>query len=433
MRFYDIIEKKKRGEKLTYGEIMYCVNQYTAGDIPDYQMSAFLMAVYFRGMAECEVIAFTEAIERSGEVLDLSAFGDKTVDKHSTGGVGDKTTLIVAPIAAAMGATVAKMSGRGLGHTGGTVDKLEAIKGYRTSLTPEEFERQVKEIGISVISQSGNLAPADKKIYSLRDVTATVDCIPLIASSIMGKKLATSTRSLVLDVKCGDGAFMKTPEEAENLAEIMVKIGESRGRKTAAVITDMSEPLGRAVGNAIEVREALDVLGGEGPSDLKEISLELAAIMCSLALGLNIDEARDRAKKTLENGNALRKFNEWIRAQGGNTELLMKDNFGFGAKYKTEIYANKSGFISECFAEKIGLSAMAAGAGRAKKDDGIDADAGIYLYKKRGDAVTEGEALASIFSSDEKKLQEGKKILESAYKIGETQPSPRPLIIKTLI
>ena len=432
MRFYDLIEKKKRGEELSDEELIYCVNQYTAGGIPDYQMAAFLMAVCFKGMTEGEVITFTEAIEKSGEVLDLSAFGDKTVDKHSTGGVGDKTTLIVAPIAAAMGATVAKMSGRGLGHTGGTVDKLESVTGYRTDLSPKEFEEQVKDIGISVISQSGNLAPADKKIYALRDVTATVNSIPLIASSIMGKKLATSTRSLVLDVKCGDGAFMKTAEEAEALASLMVKIGSGRGRRCAAVITDMSSPLGRAVGNAIEVREALDTLRGGGPADLTEISLELAANMAALALGIDLDEARSRAEAMLNSGAALDKFTQWLGRQGGDTKAMLAEDFGYSAAYSVSIYADGAGFVSECLAERVGLAAMAAGAGRATKEDSIDFAAGIYLLKKRGDAVNVGEALATLYSSDEKRLTAAAKMLKSAYSVSDTPPSPLPLIIKTV-
>lgn len=432
MRFYDIIEKKKQGHKLTPEEILFAVKSYTDGEIPDYQMSAFLMAVYFRSMDEEEICALTEAIETSGDTLDLSAFGDTTVDKHSTGGVGDKTTLIVAPIAAACGATVAKMSGRGLGHTGGTVDKLESIEGYRTLLTPEEFTRQVEEIGISVIAQSGNLAPADKKLYALRDVTATVDSIPLIASSIMGKKLATSTRSLVLDVKCGDGAFMKSREDARALARLMVAIGNMRGRRTVALITNMEEPLGYCVGNALEVREAIAVLRGEGPSDLTELSLSLAALMVSLALGISENEAKNLTRDALFSGLAYKKLGQWISRQGGDFPSAESPDFALGAKIQKKVAALKGGYVSACRAEAVGNAAMILGAGRAKKEDIIDMEAGIVLLKKCGDKVTKGEPLAILYTNSEDSIPAAEKLILSAYSFSRDAPERLPLIIDTV-
>ena len=432
MRIYDIIEKKKRGEALTREEIFHFVSGFTNGDIPDYQASALLMAIYFRGMSDAETVLLTEAIEDSGERLDLSEFGDTTVDKHSTGGVGDKTTLIVAPIAACLGATVAKMSGRGLGHTGGTVDKLESISGFRTELTPEEFRRQVKEIGISVISQSGNLAPADKKIYALRDVTATVDSIPLIASSIMGKKLATSTRSLVLDVKYGDGAFMKTAEEAETLASLMVKIGKARGRLCRGIITDMSQPLGRAVGNAIEVREAIDTLRGEGPDDLTELCLLISAHMVSLSLCIELSQARKMAEDALYSGRALELFKKWVSRQGGELSALLAEDFGKSARFSAPLIAEESGVISACLAEKVGVAAMALGAGRACKEDSIDMSAGIYLFKKEGDAVKSGDALAILYTDDKSRLEGAVAILREAYTVSEKCGAPRPLVYRVI-
>lgn len=432
MRFYDLIEKKKRGGELSREEIFFFVSGYSEGIIPDYQLSALLMAIYFKGMSDEEATLLTEAIECSGERLDLSVFGECTVDKHSTGGVGDKTTLIVAPIAAAAGATVAKMSGRGLGHTGGTVDKLESIRGYRSELSPEEFQEQVKRIGLSVISQSGNLAPADKKIYALRDVTATVDSIPLIASSIMGKKLATSTNSLVLDVKYGDGAFMKTLPEAGRLAELMVRTGKARGRRCAALITDMEQPLGRAIGNSIEVREAIDTLRGNGPEDLTELSLELSAYMISLSLGLEYPEAKEKAKSVLYSGEALDKFSEWISAQGGDISDALSEDFGRRAKFQIDITANEDGYICACLAEKIGIAAMSVGAGRAKKDDSIDMNAGIYLFKKVGDRVARGELLARIFASSEKEFADARELILKAYSIGKEKPCQRPTVARVL-
>jgi len=379
MRFYDVITKKKRGLPLTDGEIREFVKEYTEGNIPDYQVSALLMAICLNGMNAEETFSLTDAISKSGDTVDLSEFGDKTADKHSTGGVGDKTTLIVAPLAAALGCKVAKMSGRGLGHTGGTVDKLESFPGYNVALTPEEFKRQVESIGVAVVGQSGNLAPADKKLYALRDVTATVDSIPLITSSVMGKKIAAGSKNIVLDVKCGSGAFIKTPEDARVLAENMVRIGNMCGRRCAALITNMDIPLGYSVGNILEVKEAIATLRGEGPEDLTEISLALAAAMTHFAKDITHAEAMRRAREALESGAALEKLKEWISAQGGDAGLIDSPESFPSAPITREVRAKKSGYISGMNAEAIGIAAMELGAGRRTKDDVIDYTAGITL------------------------------------------------------
>ena len=382
MRFYDIIVKKKRGEALSNDEIAELVKEYTCGNIPDYQMSALLMAICLKGMNTEETAALTEAIASSGDRIDLSPLGDTTADKHSTGGVGDKTTLIVAPLAAAVGCKVAKMSGRGLGHTGGTIDKLESFVGYDTALPPERFIDQVKKIGIAVTGQSGNLAPADKKLYALRDVTATVDSIPLITSSVMGKKIAAGSRSIVLDVKCGSGAFVKTAEDAEKLAKSMVDIGNACGRRTRALITDMDTPLGFAIGNILEVKEAIETLRSDGPADLTEISLTLASEMAALAHGIKEEDAKKLVKDALKSGAALEKFKEWIGAQGGDTSLIDDPSLFPCAKYAVEFRLDKDGYIAHMDAEMIGIAAMTLGAGRASKEDEIDYTAGIILKKK---------------------------------------------------
>ncbi len=425
MSIYDIITKKKRGLSLTSEEIRFFVSGYTEGSIPDYQISALLMAICLSGMDERETADLTDAIARSGDSVDLSDFGTLTVDKHSTGGVGDKTTLIIAPIAAALGCKVAKMSGRGLGHTGGTVDKLESISGYRTTLSPCEFKEQVERIGIAVIGQSGNLAPADKKLYALRDVTATVDSIPLICSSIMGKKLPSGSHSILLDVKCGSGAFMKNSSDARVLASEMVKIGKLCGRNTAAVITDMDTPLGCAIGNALEVREAVDVLRGGGPSDLRTVSLELAALMVHLALGTPLTDARALALEALDSGKAYGKFREWISAQGGDTESVLCGK----ANHSLTVLATSSGYISRTDAELIGTASVALGAGRAEKDDRIDMLAGIILHKKRGDKVDTGMPIATLYAECREKLSSGAEIFKSAFTISDTEPCRMPLII----
>ena len=432
MRMYDIIEKKKQGLELTEPEIRELITEYTAGNIPDYQMSALMMAIYFRGMTKEETSILTDAMARSGDTVDLSEFGDLTVDKHSTGGVGDKTTLIVTPIVAAAGGVVAKMSGRGLGHTGGTVDKLESFTGFKTSLTPEQFRDQVKKCSLAVIGQSADLAPADKKLYALRDVTATVNSIPLIASSIMSKKLAAGTRSIVLDVKCGSGAFMNTPELATELARAMVDIGNSRGRRTAAVITNMDLPLGHAIGNALEVKEAIEVLKGGGPSDLREVCLKLASVMLSLSLGITEAEGASLAKKTLECGRAYEKFCEWIAAQGGDAAYARNPGLFGEAKYKRDITATTDGYILSCDAEAIGIAAMKLGAGRATKEDIIDPRAGIIIHKKPSDKVSVGEVIATLYTERENTLAEAEKILLSSLKFDTNEPKAQKMILGTV-
>ncbi len=414
MRMYDIIEKKKRGEELSEKEIYELIKLYTAGEIPDYQMSALMMAVYFKGMSADEISALTDAMATSGDTVNLDMFGDRSVDKHSTGGVGDKTTLIVTPIVAAAGGIVAKMSGRGLGHTGGTVDKLESFPGFKTSLSPDEFVKQVEQCSLAVIGQSANLAPADKKLYALRDVTATVDSIPLIASSIMSKKLAAGTHSIVLDVKCGSGAFMSTPEMAKELAKTMVKIGTMRGRRTAAVITNMDIPLGHAIGNALEVREAIDVLMGKGPEDLREVCLALSSIMIELSCSLSADEAKNLASRMLDEGHAFEKFCEWIDLQGGDASYA-RDPSKFGeGEHSFGIFATENGYIHSCNAEMIGTAAMKLGAGRERKDDVIDPKAGIILIKKTGDKVQKGDLIATLITDKRETLAEAERIVSDA-------------------
>jgi len=428
MRMYDLIEKKKRGEALSREEIFEMIRLYTKGDIPDYQMSAFLMAVYFRGMTERETAELTEAMEHSGDTVDLSIFGTRSVDKHSTGGVGDKTTPVVAPIVAAAGGVVAKMSGRGLGHTGGTVDKLESFPGYRTALSPAEFTAQAEKCGLVVIGQSADLAPADKKLYALRDVTATVNSIPLIASSIMSKKLAAGTRSIVLDVKCGNGAFMRTPEEAKALAKAMVGIGTANGRKTAAVISNMNRPLGHAIGNALEICEAMDVLRGKGPEDLTEVCLTLAALMISLSCDQKMEDARKIAEEMLKSGKALEKFEEWIGAQGGDVRYV-KDPTLFGrAAFTLDVTANEDGYILSTNAEALGTAALLLGAGRMTKEDTIDPRAGIVLHKKPGDAVKKGDIIATLYTEREHTLTAALAAVKSAVAYTDKAPAPEQLI-----
>ena len=415
IRMYDLIEKKKRGEELADNEISEMIAAYTAGEVPDYQMSAFLMAVWFRGMSDRELFTLTDAMVRSGDEVDLSAFGDRSVDKHSTGGVGDKTTLIVAPTVAVCGGIVAKMSGRGLGHTGGTVDKLESFTGFATSLTPEAFTAQVKRCGLAVIGQSADLAPADKKLYALRDVTATVDSIPLIASSIMSKKLAAGTRSIVLDVKCGSGAFMRTPEQARALAETMVRIGEAHGRRTAAIISNMNMPLGHAVGNVLEVREAIEVLRGGGPDDLREVCVTLATLMVQRSLDISREDANGRVVRALSSGAAFEQFCVWIAEQGGDASFARNpDRFGV-ARYTRELTAPVDCYLGECNAEQIGTAAMLLGAGRAKQDDVIDVRAGLVLHKKTGDRVTRGEVIATLYTEREETLAPAMDVLLRAH------------------
>ncbi|MBQ4042517.1 MAG: pyrimidine-nucleoside phosphorylase [Clostridia bacterium] len=432
MRTVDLIEKKKHGGTLTADELEFLIRGYTAGEIPDYQMAAFAMAVWFRSMTAAETAALTDSMARSGDTVDLSVFGNLSVDKHSTGGVGDKTTLIAAPLAAALGCKVAKMSGRGLGHTGGTVDKLESIPGYRTVLSREEFMAQVEKIGVAVIGQSGNLAPADKKLYALRDVTASVDCMPLIASSIMSKKLAAGSHSIVLDVKIGSGAFMKTDEDAAALAREMVDIGTACGRKMTAVLTDMDIPLGQNIGNALEVAEAMAVLRGSGPADLREVSLTLAAEMASLTLSITPEEARKRAEDALDAGSAFAKAKEWIAAQGGDLSVIEDPSRFPAAPVIREVIAREEGYIARMDTQKIGEAAMVLGAGRATKEDEIDFSAGIRLMKKTGDIVHKGDVLAVLHTSDKEKRQAGEERLLAALTVAEKAPVKRPLVAEII-
>lgn len=428
MRMYDILHKKRDGLPLSDAEIAWFVEGYTAGDIPDYQASALLMAIFLRGMTETETAALTMAMARSGDTVDLSAFGDRSVDKHSTGGVGDKTTLIVAPIIAALGGKVTKMSGRGLGHTGGTVDKLEAIPGYSTTLSPVAFLRQVEDIGVAVIGQSGNLAPADKKLYALRDVTATVDSIPLITASIMSKKLAAGSKNIVLDVKVGSGAFMKTAEDARALAAEMVKIGKACGRNTAALITDMDTPLGNAVGNILEVKEAIAVLRGESGGALREVCEALATEMLVLFSGMTPGDAKERVRRTIDSGAAFAKLREWIKAQGGDVRCIDDPARFACAPYSMVVKSTADGFVTAMNAEEIGAVASVLGAGRTVKTDTIDPTAGILLSKKTGDRVTVGETLCTLYTGKRETLSDAAARYAAAITVGDAPPEEKPLI-----
>ena len=410
MRMYDIISDKKEGKKLTKEQIAFFVKGYTDGTIPDYQASALLMAICLKGMDKEETANLTFEMANSGDTADLSSIDGIKLDKHSTGGVGDKTTLIVAPICSACGAVLAKMSGRGLGHTGGTLDKLESIKGLTTSIPEDEFIEIVKKHKIAVIGQTGNLAPADKKLYALRDVTATVNNIPLISASIMSKKIAAGADSILLDVKTGSGAFMKTLEDSEALAKTMVEIGTHVGRNTAALITNMDLPLGNAIGNAIEVREAIEVLSGKGPKDLIEITTALASNMLFLANMGTIEECREKVKEAVSSGKALSKLKELIEAQHGDSSCINDIEKLPLAPISFEVKAREDGYISHMDTESVGITASILGAGRIKKEDSIDYGAGIYLNKKTGDFVKTGEALCTLYTSkkDSIKLAEEK-------------------------
>ena len=432
MRIYDIITKKKRAEELSDEEIKFVIREYTAGQIPDYQISALMMAIYFQGMNDRETATMTLAMANSGDVVDLSEFGSLTVGKHSTGGVGDKTTLVIAPIAASIGCKLAKMSGRGLGHTGGTVDKLESFAGYDTSLSPDAFFDQVRRVGISVIGQSGNFAPADKKLYALRDVTATVDSIPLITASIMSKKLAAGSHSIVLDVKYGSGGFMKTPADAESLARGMVEIGKRCGRNMCALITNMDIPLGYAIGNSLEVIEALEVLSGRGPEDLRTVCVALATEMVMLSLGMSEADARDAVIDAIESGKAKEKFCEWIEAQGGDSAAAKDISLFPKAKYVYEVKSENTGYISAMDAEKIGVASVVLGAGRLTKDDVIDHSAGIVLTLKRPDKVNKGDTLARLYTNNEAKIKDAERILLDAITVSDERPCDEALIYKTV-
>ncbi len=432
MRMYDVIRKKRDGYELTREEIEFFVKGYTAGEIPDYQASALLMAIYFNSMTDRETADLTHFMAHSGDMADLARFGEFSVDKHSTGGVGDKTSLIVAPIVAALGGKVTKMSGRGLGHTGGTVDKLESIPGYRTSLDMNEFLDIVDSVGMAIIGQSGNFAAADKKLYALRDVTATVDNIPLITASIMSKKLAAGSHSIVLDVKVGSGAFMKTPSEAQTLAEKMVEIGKRCGRRTAALITNMDTPLGNAVGNALEIKEAVEILKGNKKGDLYEVCVALASEMVSLALSLPKNEAQTAVIDAITSGAAFEKMKQWIAAQGGDTKYIEDISLFNETAFSREIKAEKDGFITAMNGEGIGTAALILGAGRTCKEDEIDHSAGIIINKKTGEQVTAGETLCTLYTNREEALDDAhKKYLESVI-IEEKRAEEKPLIYKTV-
>lgn len=399
MRMVDIIEKKRDGQELTTAEINFFIEGYTKGEIPDYQASALAMAIYFQDMNDRECADLTRAMVESGDTIDLSAIDGVKVDKHSTGGVGDTTTLVLAPLVASLGVPVAKMSGRGLGHTGGTIDKLESIAGFHVELTREQFIDLVNRDKVAVIGQSGNLTPADKKLYALRDVTGTVNSIPLIASSIMSKKIAAGADAIVLDVKTGDGAFMKTQEDAEELAHAMVRIGNHVGRKTIAIISDMSQPLGFAIGNALEVKEAIETLQGKGPKDLTELVLTLGSQMVILAgKAKTSEEAKEMLLDAIHSGKALAKFKEFLANQGGDASIVDDLTKLPQAKYKIELPAKQSGYISRMVADEIGVASMILGAGRATKEDVIDLAVGLVLHKKVGDKVEEGESILTIYS-----------------------------------
>lgn len=425
---YDIILKKRRGYELTDEEIKYAVDGFTDGSIPDYQMSALAMAICFNSMTDRETATLTFAMADSGDQLDLSEFGSMTCDKHSTGGVGDKTSLIVAPLVASCGGVFAKMSGRGLGHTGGTIDKLESIRGYRTELSEEEFLEQTRKIGICVIGQTGNMTPADKKLYALRDVTATVDSIPLIASSVMSKKLAAGAKSIVLDVKAGSGAFMSDAESAKVLAEKMVEIGRRCGRNVSALITNMDMPLGKCVGNSLEVLEAISVLKGETKGELRELCLELASTLLSMCHEISHDNARKMAENALDSGSAFEKFKQWISAQGGNADWADNTDLFPKAQYSLEVLSPADGVIQHMNTAQIGRASSSLGAGRMKKGDPIDLEAGIIIEKKTGDEVRKGELLATLYSNKQETLLNSSIIYTDALSISD-EPVEKPKLI----
>lgn len=429
MRMYDIIHKKREGGELTGNEIRFFVDGFVNGDIPDYQASALMMAIYFKGMTKAETACLTMEMAESGDTVDLSSIEGIKVDKHSTGGVGDKTSLIIGPIAAACGVKIAKMSGRGLGHTGGTVDKMESIPGMKTDIGREEFFQIVRDTGIAVIGQSGNLCPADKKLYALRDVTATVESVPLIASSIMSKKIAAGSDRILLDVKTGSGAFMKTLEGSRELAREMVEIGESVGRKTVALITDMDRPLGKNIGNALEIIEVVETLKGNGPGDLTGLCLVLASNMIYLAgKAASVEEAEWMAKAAVSNGEALHKFIEMVKAQGGDPAYI-EDTKKFSlSNVCLEVKANKTGYITALNAESCGLAAVALGAGRETKESRIDYGAGIILEKNTGDYVNTGDTIARVYASSNEKCKTAEEIILAAVETGDVRPSPHTLI-----
>ncbi|PYG87595.1 pyrimidine-nucleoside phosphorylase [Ruminiclostridium sufflavum DSM 19573] len=429
MRMYDIIEKKRDGFELDSEEIRYFITEYCSGNIPDYQAAALLMAIFLRGMNERETADLTTIMAHSGDMVDLSEIPGIKADKHSTGGVGDKTTLILAPIVAACGIPVAKMSGRGLGHTGGTIDKLEAIPGFNTAISREVFIKNVKETGISIAGQTGNLAPADKKIYALRDVTATVNNISLIASSIMSKKLASGADRIVLDVKTGSGAFMKSLEDSVKLAREMVKIGENTGRRTVAVVTDMDIPLGYAVGNSLEIIEAIEALKNKGPRDLMEVSFELAARLLEICELGTLDECKQMVREAVESGRAILKLEELIERQGGNKRVINDYSLFPQAAYKYDYISQYDGYIASMKTDTIGVASLELGAGRETKESSIDYAAGILFRKKTGDHVEKGDIIASLYTNKQEKISPACALLDKAIHFCESKPEIKPLIL----
>ncbi len=429
MRMYDLIQKKKQGTPLTKEEISFMIQGYTKGEIPDYQMSAMMMAICFQGMTDAETLELTLAMRDSGDVLDLSEIPGKKVDKHSTGGVGDKTSLVLAPMIAALGIPVAKMSGRGLGHTGGTIDKLECFPGFTTGLTEQQFFDAVKTVGMAIMGQTANLAPADKKLYALRDVTATVNQLSLIAGSIMSKKLASGADAIVLDVKTGNGAFMQKEEDAFALAREMVRIGNGAGRETVAVVTDMDQPLGNAVGNILEVKEAILSLNGQGPADLMEVVYALGTRMALLGgAAAAPEEALEKLKQVIINGSALAKFKEFVKNQGGDDSFVTSPQLLPNAKHLLKVENTQSGYVQRILAQEVGLASLVLGGGRTTKDSVIDLSVGILLEKKRGDAVAPGDSLAIIYANDMEKAIEAYGKIVRAYEIGEEKPAPVPMV-----
>ena len=429
MRMYDIIQKKRDGKALSEAEIQWVIQGYCAGEIPDYQVSALCMAIYFQGMNLEETTALTFAVRDSGECLDFSDIKGLRVDKHSTGGVGDKTSLVVTPIVASLGVKVAKMSGRGLGHTGGTIDKLEAIPGFCTDLPIDKFKDIVNDIGIAIVGQNASLAPADKLLYALRDVTATVDSLPLIVSSIMGKKLAADDDCIVLDVKTGSGSFMKTPEKSRELAEWMVEIGKRAGKRMRALITDMDRPLGDAVGNSLEVVEAIHTLQGKGPADLTELCIALSAHILTLAEKGDYATCERMAKEAIANGTALQMFASMVKAQGGDESWILHPEKFPKATYSHTVTAKKSGYIVGVDTESYGMASLLLGAGRNTKEDVIDMTAGIYLSAKTGDYVKEGDPIAVLYSGKQTGFAAAEERLLNATRIAETAPKAEPLIL----
>jgi pyrimidine-nucleoside phosphorylase len=430
IRVPELIERKRDGGELTPDEMAALMLGYAQGEIPDYQVAAFAMAVFFRGLSSAETYALTDALIKTGETIDLArALGRKVVDKHSTGGVGDKTSIAVAPIVAACGVPFGKMSGRGLGHTGGTLDKLESIPGFRVELTVDEFVAQVKDVGVAIVGATADIVPADKKLYALRDVTATVDNYSLIAASIMSKKIAAGAEAIVLDVKVGDGAFMKSAEDARTLAEVMIDLGRRAGREVVAILSDMEQPLGCAVGNALEIREAIATLRGEGPADFVGLVLAATAELLALSdLEVDRDEGRRRAEAAIDEGTAIEAYERWIRAQGGNPDAGVLPT----APIVREVNASRAGYVTSLGAVAVGVAALELGAGRRAKEDEIDHSVGVVLHKKRGDAVDAGEALAEIHARDDASAERGIAAVADAYAIGDEPPQPEGVILDVI-